>query len=108
MMAQTEVYREKHIQRLIEATNDLWKQEGSPCRKCHEMNWEEGEEGEGGALNCLLCFCPRYDQEDCGGEYVMRFVKDADGDEYWVKDCSACDIPHRPEIVRAYLLGLWG
>lgn len=38
--------------------------------------------------NCLFCFCPLYHFENCGGDYTI-----VDGK----KDCSKCEIPHRPE-----------
>ena len=45
--------------------------------------------GEGEAFNCLFCFCPLYQTDDCGGDFRIL--------ENGVKDCSACLIPHRPE-----------
>ena len=40
-------------------------------------------------FNCLFCYCPLYEYDDCGGNFV-----------YWgngCKDCSACLLPHRKE-----------
>ena len=37
---------------------------------------------------CLLCFCPLYLMDDCGGKYShIRGIK----------DCSECMIPHAPK-----------
>lgn len=43
-------------------------------------------------LNCLFCYCPLYNDEDCIGnpKYVER-------DGHTVKDCSACEFPHKSE-----------
>ena len=49
---------------------------------CHKTSDDEN-------FNCLFCFCPLYNQEDCGGNY--RFT------EGGIKDCSGCLIPHRTE-----------
>ena len=37
-------------------------------------------------LNCLFCFCPLYDYNDCGGAYTFT----TNG----IKDCSHCLLPH--------------
>lgn len=37
-------------------------------------------------FSCLMCFCPLYCYEDCGGEYKML--------DNNVKDCTQCLIPH--------------
>jgi len=39
-------------------------------------------------INCLFCFCPLYDMEDCGGNFIILDNK--------IKDCSNCMIPHNP------------
>ena len=39
-------------------------------------------------FNCLLCFCPLYFLENCGGDCETR---------QGVKDCTPCLRPHRPE-----------
>ena len=84
------VWLDKHLDRLIEATNDLWRQTGSICRKCHAMD---------GAMNCLLCYCPRYEWDECGGDWDWVIRKDGT----WIKDCSACTIPHQKEVVKRWL-----
>lgn len=49
---------------------------------CHDV--------EGGAINCLFCFCPLYALgEKCGGAF--RYT------EQGIKDCSDCTFPHRAE-----------
>ena len=40
-------------------------------------------------LNCLFCFCPLYEKENCGGNYKIL----SNG----CKDCSDCILPHKPE-----------
>ena len=82
----TNHYIDYHIRRVIKSTNDLWKQPDSICHKCHHM---EGE------MNCLLCFCPKYEDVDCGGHF--KILKNG------VKDCSGCNIPHEPVFVEEYL-----
>jgi len=37
-------------------------------------------------INCLFCFCPLYNMDDCGGNYTR--LKDN------IKDCSKCTLPH--------------
>lgn len=49
---------------------------------CHKT--EKPEE-----FNCLLCFCPLYFFEECGGNYRLL--------DSGVKDCTNCMIPHVPK-----------
>jgi Zn-finger protein len=79
-------YRREHIKRLIEATNDLYKQPGSICHKCHHIR---------GSMNCMLCYCPYYFTE-CEGNYKIL--------DNGIKDCSGCNIPHRKQFVEDYLM----
>lgn len=37
-------------------------------------------------INCLLCYCPLYRTENCGGNFRIL--------ENGVKDCSGCTFPH--------------
>ena len=47
-----------------------------PCHKiCDNKNF-----------NCLFCFCPLYNNEDCGGNFTFS--------ENHIKDCSHCLLPH--------------
>lgn len=46
-----------------------------PCHKQEDMN-------------CNFCYCPLYNQKDCGGNYKIL----PDG----VKDCSECIVVHDP------------
>ena len=39
--------------------------------------------------NCLFCYCPLYQKENCPGNPV--FLKNG------VKDCSECTFPHKEE-----------
>ena len=50
---------------------------------CHEIETEE--------FNCLFCFCPLY-YIDCPGR--PRYIT-LNGST--IKDCSKCDLPHRPD-----------
>ena len=43
---------------------------------CHEL--EE--------INCIFCYCPLYQYEDCGGNYKRT--------KRVIKDCSDCVFPH--------------
>lgn len=37
-------------------------------------------------FSCLMCFCPLYGYDDCGGNYKNTNAG--------IKDCSECLIPH--------------
>ena len=37
-------------------------------------------------INCLFCYCPLYQYEDCGGDYGFT--------DKGIKDCSDCKLPH--------------
>ncbi len=50
---------------------------------CHQTDIEE--------FNCLFCFCPLY-YLSCPGEAVYIPYNG-----HMLKDCSPCDLPHRPE-----------
>ncbi|RKJ47268.1 metal-binding protein [bacterium 1XD8-76] len=45
-----------------------------------------------GDFNCLFCYCPLYDRQDCPGNPMYR-GKDRGN----IKDCTNCIFPHRPE-----------
>ena len=49
---------------------------------CHKVENDE-------QFNCLFCFCPLYQMEDCGGNFALT--------KEGIKDCSKCLIPHYPE-----------
>lgn len=80
-------YKQYHIKRIIEATNGLYNQQDSICYKCHKTD---------GVLNCLLCYCPLYDDPDCGGNYTIL--------PNGLKDCSDCLKPHEEEFIKEWLL----
>jgi len=82
-----EKYKSYHIKRIIEATNGLYFKKDSICHKCHSVE---------GDLNCFFCFCPLYDDFDCGGNYVIL--------NNGLKDCSACLKPHEEEFIESQLL----
>lgn len=37
-------------------------------------------------FNCLVCFCPLYHMDKCGGEYTIL--------DNGIKDCTQCSLPH--------------
>jgi iron complex transport system ATP-binding protein len=80
-------YKRYHIKRIIEATNNLFESPDSICHKCHSVS---------GDLNCFFCYCPLYDEEDCGGDYVIL--------NNGLKDCSNCLRPHSEEFVEEQLM----
>ncbi len=49
---------------------------------CHKTSKPE-------KFNCLMCFCPLYFFEECGGNYKIL--------ESGVKDCTTCLIPQSPK-----------
>lgn len=81
-----EKYKSYHIKRIIEATNGLYHQESSICHKCHAVN---------GVLNCFFCYCPLYEDPDCGGNYIIL--------NNGLKDCSTCLKPHEEEFIKDQL-----
>ena len=63
-------------------------------RECEFFPCHDGVKRED--FNCLFCYCPLYALgENCGGRF--RYT------EKGVKDCSACDFPHRKENYEAVL-----
>ena len=85
-MKMLDKYRKLHIQRIIESTMNLYEQPDSICLKCHNRK----------DINCLFCYCPLYEQDNCGGNYKIL----SNG----TKDCSNCMKPHSPEFVREMLM----
>jgi len=79
-------YKQYHIKRIIESTNGLYNQKDSICHKCHEVE---------GDLNCFFCFCPLYDEFECGVNYIIL--------ENGLKDCSVCLKPHEEEFIKEQL-----
>ena len=49
---------------------------------CHETIDEDN-------FNCMFCFCPLHNYEDCGGNYKIIEYENKK-----IKDCSKCMIPH--------------
>lgn len=80
-------YKKDHIKRIISVTNGLYKQSNSICHKCHAIN---------GVLNCIFCYCPLYEDFNCGGEFIIL--------ENGLKDCSACLKPHEEKFIIEQLL----
>lgn len=109
MQERTRLAIEAHIDRIIRATTfENFRKivpEGCPCNRpgsqlCHKLPEDQ--------LNCLFCYCPEYRHEleegGCriGSEKGKWFFNEAlPGGKVW--DCSDCDHPQRPEVVRDYL-----
>lgn len=53
---------------------------------CHKI--EEGQD-----FNCLFCYCPLNQYEDCPGN--PRIIERESGKK--IKDCTNCTFPHMPE-----------
>ena len=83
-------YRDAHFDRIIKATNNLFNQPDSICYNCHP---------EHRTLNCLFCYCPLYDDLNCGGNYIIL--------ENGLKDCSKCLKPHTKEFIKEQLLKIY-
>ena len=83
-------YRNAHFDRIFDATNNLFLKHQSICKKCHAAH---------GTLNCLFCYCPNYENFNCGGNYTIM--------ENGLKDCSNCIKPHTREFVKEQLLKLY-
>lgn len=52
-------------------------------------------------LNCLFCYCPLYNYENCPGEY--QYI-DSNGKK--IKECTHCTFPHKAknyDIIMALL-----
>lgn len=43
-------------------------------------------------LNCLFCYCPLYNVENCPGNYVW-----IDKGDRKIKNCKNCSFPHKAE-----------
>ncbi|MCM1385798.1 MAG: cysteine-rich small domain-containing protein [Bacillus sp. (in: Bacteria)] len=56
-----------------------------------------------GDFNCLFCYCPLYQKENCPGS--SRYLE-KNGRR--IKDCSGCTFPHQPENYEAVIEGLKG
>jgi Zn-finger protein len=76
-----------------------------PCytnKPCHEMT----------DLNCLLCYCPKYNTEIKTGGCK---INNPNGKWHYndllsekkIWDCSACTYPHSKEVVKEYLTKLF-
>jgi Zn-finger protein len=55
--------------------------ENKECKyyPCHNLKY----------MNCLFCFCPLYNYENCGGIYAFK--------EDGLKDCSKCLLLHNKD-----------
>ena len=43
-------------------------------------------------INCLFCYCPLYNLENCPGEYAYLY---SNGNK--IKECTNCTFPHEAE-----------
>jgi Zn-finger protein len=88
-------YRNAHFDRIIEATNNLFLQPDSICYNCHANTTEPRTHH----LNCIFCYCPLYDDIDCGGNYTIL--------NNGLKDCCNCLKPHTKEFIKEQLTKLY-
>lgn len=55
-------------------------------------------------FNCMFCYCPLYDMEDCGGEYTYTQKN--------IKNCKDCGFPHYranyPKVIRKLREKMYG
>lgn len=56
---------------------------------CHDLK---------GNFNCLFCYCPMYQYEDClgNGKYIEKNGRR-------IKNCTGCTFPHKPENYKAIM-----
>ena len=63
---------------------------------CHDVPEEE--------FNCMFCYCPLYDFEDCGGSYVHN--------DKGIKNCKNCAFPHfrdnYPKVIKKLKEKMYG
>lgn len=80
------------LERIMNNSSKFFSNKECEYYPCHQVS-EDME------FNCLFCYCPLYVLgADCGGN--MTFTKQG------VKDCSACDIPHRSDAAD-YIASRW-
>jgi Zn-finger protein len=75
---------DKHIERMMELTKDLYLQPNSICNKCHNVD----------TIYCIYCYCPLYPIRQCGGNFTLL--------ENGIKDCSNCIKPHTKEFIKEF------
>ena len=83
-------YMNLHIDRIIQATNNMYLEHRTICHKCHASH---------GDMNCIFCYCILYEDMDCGGNYTIL--------DNGLKDCSLCLKPHEKDFVREKLLSFY-
>lgn len=95
---------EKRINKLIEEWDFERRKESNSeeciCykqdKKCHNIE----------DLNCLFCFCPYYNTQLAEGKCnitspMARYIDNHDGK---ILDCGDCDLMHRKENIKRYLI----
>ena len=71
-------------------------------RECKYFPCHKGVDPED--FNCMFCYCPLYDTEDCGGDY---FYNDRN-----IKNCKNCGFPHfrdnYPKVIKKLKEKMYG
>ncbi|MFO0754283.1 MAG: cysteine-rich small domain-containing protein [Thermodesulfovibrionales bacterium] len=78
---------EKALRKTDKDTSEFFSNHTCKYFPCHETDSKQ--------FNCIFCYCPMYFVPNCLGR--PRFIT---SNNKMVKDCSACDYPHRPENYR--------
>jgi len=112
MNSKTEQAINEHLSKIISefrfSNRKLKHSKECPCYKqnkpCHNTD---------GELNCFLCYCPEYDNSKTEGGCKINspngkwhFNEKLPKGKIW--DCSDCEIPHKEEVVKKHLKGLFG
>ncbi len=66
----------------IKNSASFFKNLECPHFPCHKV--ENSED-----FNCMFCYCPLYNLQDCGGNFTIL--------EQGIKDCSNCLFPHKAQ-----------
>ena len=66
----------------IKNSASFFKNLECPYFPCHKV--ENSED-----FNCMFCYCPLYNLQDCGGNFTIL--------EQGIKDCSNCLFPHKAQ-----------
>ena len=70
-------------------------------RSCKSFPCHDVPEAE---FNCMFCYCPLYDYDDCGGNYVWN--------DKGIKNCKNCAFPHfrdnYPKVIKKLKEKMYG
>lgn len=112
MNEKTRRFFESHIAKLLDSSSFANRTKNNPkdC-PCHASNPCHSTLSPD-QLNCLLCYCPEYIHEkpEGGCRINSKFGKWFEHPSHpngRIWDCSDCDYPHRPEVVKKYLRKLF-